>query len=113
MPEQITKYPDVTLKVLKGAGARCGEGVEQKILTRCPKERFCSLPTGEICVYGISEVSEMTQIGGRELAQAISLHDPSSSSTARSISSFEVVVLAAIFIAGLLLGRLWTGLKKR
>lgn len=24
MPEQITKYPDVTLQVLKEAGARCG-----------------------------------------------------------------------------------------
>lgn len=49
MPEQITKYPDVTLKVLKGAGAVCGEGAPQKILTQCPAERFCSLPTGEIC----------------------------------------------------------------
>lgn len=26
MPEQISKYPEVTLKVLKGAGARCSEG---------------------------------------------------------------------------------------
>lgn len=52
MPEQISKYPEVTLEVLKGAGARCGEGVEQKILTRCPPERSCSLPTG----YGIEQI---------------------------------------------------------
>ena len=53
MPEQISKYPDVTLKVLKGAGAVCGEGAKQKILTQCPAEQFCKLPTGEICVYGV------------------------------------------------------------
>ena len=57
MSEQITKYPDVTLRVLKGAGAVCGEGATQKILTQCPAARFCALPTGEICVYGINEIS--------------------------------------------------------
>ncbi len=30
MPEQISKYPEVTIQVLKGAGARCGERAEQK-----------------------------------------------------------------------------------
>ena len=48
MPEQITKYPDVTLQVLKGAGAVCGEGAPQKILKQCPAARFCALPTGEM-----------------------------------------------------------------
>ncbi len=62
MPEQISKYPDVTLEVLKGAGAVCGEGAPQKILTQCPSERFCSLTTGEICVYGIKQIPQMTQI---------------------------------------------------
>jgi len=65
MPEQISKYPDVTLQVLKGAGAKCGEGAEQKILKQCPAERFCSLPTGEICVYGIDGIANMTQISPR------------------------------------------------
>lgn len=46
MPEQISKYPDITLQVLKDSGARCGEGFEQKILTMCPPERFCALPGG-------------------------------------------------------------------
>jgi hypothetical protein len=71
MPEQISKYPEVTLEVLKGAGARCGEGVEQKILKQCPAERFCSLPTGEICVYGVGDIPTMTQIKTEELAQVV------------------------------------------
>lgn len=50
MPEQITKYPDITLEVLQGAGAVCGKGAPQKILKQCPAERFCSLPTGEIII---------------------------------------------------------------
>ena len=62
MPEQISKYPDVTLKVLKEAGARCGEGAKQKILTQCPREQFCALQSGEICVYGIEQIPQMTQI---------------------------------------------------
>ncbi len=61
MPEIISRYPEITLKVLKESGARCGEGLPQKILTKCPEERFCSLPTGEICVYGINELHKTTQ----------------------------------------------------
>ncbi len=113
MPEQISKYPEVTLKVLKGAGARCGEGLEQKILTRCPEERFCSLPTGEICVYGVGEISQMTQITSRELAHAIGLGGQPPSMTARPLTTFEVAILAMVFIVGLLLGRRWAGLKKQ
>jgi hypothetical protein len=71
MPEQITKYPEVTFKVLEGGGARCGEGVQQKILTRCPQDQFCSLETGELCVYGISQIPQMTQISRQELAQVV------------------------------------------
>lgn len=44
MPEQITKYPDITLQVLSEAGAVCGQGAPQKILKQCPVERFCSHP---------------------------------------------------------------------
>lgn len=71
MPEQITKYPDVTIKVLKEAGARCGEGLEQKILKQCPADRFCALPTGELCVYGIVDIHRMTQIKPDELAKVV------------------------------------------
>lgn len=70
MPEQIAKYPDMTLRELKGAGAVCGEGATQKILTQCPAARFCA-STGEICVYAINEISNMTQINAREIAAVV------------------------------------------
>ncbi|CAG1016266.1 hypothetical protein BURC_01222 [Burkholderiaceae bacterium] len=61
MPEQLTKHPDVTLQVLRSAGAQCGTQAPQEILTACPAERFCKLPGGEICVYGIADAPRMTQ----------------------------------------------------
>jgi hypothetical protein len=81
MPEQISKYPEVTLQVLTGAGARCGEGIPPKILVKCPAERFCALPGGEICVYGITQIPQMTQITTKELAQVV-CPDARQSSTA-------------------------------
>lgn len=71
MPEQISKYPEVTIQVLKGGGARCGPGVEKQILKQCPSERFCAFPSGEICVYGIDQVPQMTQIKTAELARVV------------------------------------------
>ena len=71
MPEQITKYPDVTLQVLREAGARCGEGEPQQILTQCPRERFCALPTGEMCIYGVEQIPQMTQIKTAEIADVV------------------------------------------
>lgn len=70
MPEQLTKHPGVTLEVLKSAGAKCGEGATQAILKSCPAERFCALPGGEICVYGLPDAARMTQIAPGELAAA-------------------------------------------
>lgn len=72
MPEQLTKYPEVTLKVLRSAGARCGEGAPQAILGQCPSERFCRLPGGEICVYGLDEAARMTQVTPAEWAGLLS-----------------------------------------
>lgn len=62
MPEQLTKHPQVTLQVLRSTGATCGQGAAQEILTQCPAERFCKLPGGEVCVYGLPEAAQMTQI---------------------------------------------------
>ena len=107
MPEQISKYPEVTLKVLKGAGAVCGEGAPQKILTQCPAERFCSLSTGEICVYGIKEIPQMTQIRVKELAQVVCPSTQRSASISTAVSGTEVILLGAVFLAGLALGRYW------
>ena len=72
MPEIITKYPDIVLQVLNEAGAKCGTGAVQRILTACPPEQFCSLPTGEICVYGVNEIPQMTQISSAEITQVVS-----------------------------------------
>ena len=103
MPEQISKYPDVTLEVLKGADAVCGEGAPQQILTQCPAERFCSLPTGEICVYGIKEIPRMTQITLQELAQVVYPRAEQDAGASRAISGAEGLPLAAVFLAGLAL----------
>lgn len=67
MPEIVTKYPNLALQELKDAGIKCGVGAKQQILITCPKENFCALPTGEICVYGIKDVPQMTQITALDL----------------------------------------------
>jgi len=107
MPEQISKYPEVTLKVLKEAGAVCGEGAKQKILTQCPAERFCSLPTGEICVYGINDIPKMTQITAQELASVVCPSAQQNAEVAVGMSSMEGILFGSVFVAGLLLGRFW------
>jgi hypothetical protein len=68
MPEQLTKHPQVTLQVLQSAGAQCGVGAKQEILTACPAERFCKLPGGEVCVYGLPEARQMTQVTAADWA---------------------------------------------
>jgi hypothetical protein len=103
MPEQISKYPDVTLKVLKGAGARCGDGITPKILTKCPADRFCALPTGEICVYGITEIPQMTQIAPKELARVVCPGAQPSSSV--GAGSAEAIALAGALAIGFMIGR--------
>ena len=106
MPEVISKYPDIVIKVLQEAGARCGEGLPQQILKACPAERFCSLPTGEICVYGIDQISQMTQISGNEIAQVVS-------AAPQAALSWEVVFLIVIvFIAAFAFGVLFQKARK-
>jgi hypothetical protein len=105
MPEQITKFPDVTLRVLKSAGAVCGEGATQKILTKCPAERFCALPSGEICVYGIDEIPQMTQIDVHEIA-AVVAPEISPGITALSPTwGLAALILGVGFLIGFTLGR--------
>jgi hypothetical protein len=111
MPEQISKYPDVTLEVLKGAGAVCGGGAPQEILTQCPSERFCSLPTGEICVYGIKEIPQMTQITLQELAQVICPMAQQGAAVSGVMSGTKGIMLGAALLVGLVLGRFWQKLR--
>ena len=105
MPEQISKYPDVTLKVLKGAGARCGEGEKQQILTQCPAERFCALPTGEVCVYGIKDIPQMTQITVQELARVVCPPGAQTSAASLALSGGEFALLGIALAAGVVTGR--------
>jgi hypothetical protein len=101
MPEQISKYPDITLQVLRESGAVCGQGAPQTILKQCPRDRFCSLKTGEICVYGINEVPKMTQITTQELAKVVCPLTPKGASLFPSgVPALE----AALIFAGMLSG---------
>jgi hypothetical protein len=98
MPEIITKYPDIVLQILRESGVECGTGVAQRILTACPPERFCSLPTGEICVYGLNEIPEMTQVSAAEIIQSIS-------AVPLPIFTSEMILLAiATFAIGIAAG---------
>lgn len=99
MPEIITKYPDIVLQILRGSGAECGAGAAQRILTACPPERFCSMPTGEVCVYGLNEIPKMTQISAAEITQVVS------AAPLPSIFSLEAILLIALTLAiGLVIG---------
>src|SRR6187397_1718746 len=98
MPEVITKYPEQALKILKEAHIACGVGKPQQILVHCPKDRFCSLPTGEICVYGIGEIQSTTQFQPLEFALFTF-----------SLPFFAIMTLAFAF--GIVSGLFWK--KKR
>ncbi|EKD72197.1 MAG: hypothetical protein ACD_45C00739G0004 [uncultured bacterium] len=97
MPEIITKYPEVVMQVLQGSGAKCGTGEKQKILTHCPPGQFCSLPAGEMCVYGIQDISHMQQVSSTEIFQIIKDVPP-------MFSLMNLGLLAVIFLVGLFIG---------
>ena len=107
MPEQVTKYPDVTLQVLRESGAVCGQGAPQKILKQCPRDRFCSLRTGEICVYGINEIPKMTQITPQELAKFVCPQAQKAGLFSTGISTLEAALIFAMFASGLGMGKFW------
>jgi hypothetical protein len=105
MPEQISKYPDVTLRVLRESGAVCGQGAPQKILKQCPRDRFGSLRTGEICVYGINEIPKMTQITSQELAKVVCPQAQKAALFSAGISGLEAALIVAVFLSGLGAGK--------
>lgn len=105
MPEQLSKHPEVTLKVLEGAGAVCGKGATQEILTQCPPEQFCALPTGEVCIYGLDQISQMTQITPHDLAAALG-RVPAQPPFSVGPLGFGITLLLAL-AAGFAGGRLW------
>lgn len=114
MPEQLTKHPDVTLQVLRSAGARCGEGQAQRILTTCPPERFCKLPGGEMCIYGLADASRMTQISASDwqtMLRSLSL-EPAAPEPAPPTSEGSMLLGGSLLLAGVALGAVfarWRG----
>jgi hypothetical protein len=111
MPEQITKYPDVTIQVLREGGARCGPGVKKNILTQCPSERFCSLPSGEMCIYGIGEIAQMTQVTPQELARVVCPPAKRAGDDAPQIALAGVDGWLVAFAAGLVVSGLWRRIR--
>ena len=99
MPEILTRYPDVALSVLKSAGAKCGVGINQQILTSCPSEHFCSFPQGEICVYGLNDIGKMTQIHLNEFSDLVS-------SVPSIYSNINIVLLVVSCMIGIFIGLL-------
>lgn len=104
MPEQLSKYPDVTLQVLRSAGARCAEGAPQAILSRCPRERFCQLPGGEICVYGLNEAARMTQVTPAEWAALLSTLPRQAAPASQDAAAWPLLIGGASLLVGVALG---------
>ena len=108
MPEQLTKHPEVTLDVLRSGGAVCGErAAPQAILTACPVERFCKLPGGELCVYGLRDAASMSQITKADwqgLATILPLFSPEPEAAPAAESGPALQAAFAGVGAGLLLG---------
>lgn len=61
MPELLTKHPKIVKSMLEDMGAECGRGNPQKILKKCPKSSFCTVPPGEFCVLGLDQADKLTQ----------------------------------------------------
>lgn len=108
MPEQLTKHPEVTLQVLRSAGAQCGEGAPQAILTQCPPARFCRLPGGEVCVYGLAEAPRMTQLSAADWQAVQQALSPAAPPPANAFGTQDLAVGAGALVVGLALGVLVT-----
>lgn len=126
MPEILTKHPDIALRVLESQGARCGDGIAPKILTHCPREKFCVLDGGELCVYGANELGQMTQLSSADLCREAAPSGPSSTRSSSRSSVAEsgarsgvveielgtVAFFVAIFAGGMIGARWWPGRRR-
>lgn len=97
MPEILTKYPNAVYIVLKSAGAKCGEGLKPHILKNCPEEQFCVLPEGELCVYDIKNISQMTQVTPTDVTDIVS-------SVPTIYGNLNIILLMASCLFGILFG---------
>ena len=75
MPELLTKHPDIVIELLLETG-RVKLDEEKTILTKCPDSQFLRVYDkrgefiGELCVYDISKIDEMTQFGCDDVAKS-------------------------------------------
>jgi hypothetical protein len=102
MPEVLSKHPDVALQVLKEQGAQCGVGVRPKILKACPQEKFCLLKGGELCVYGPTELGQMTQLSRNEVCGPVPTPRSEASFAGPAVGlglGFVAVATAAVALA--------------
>ncbi len=106
MPEVLTKHPDVVLKVLESGGARCGDGLPQKILTKCPQEVFCALPGGEMCVYGVADFGAMTQLDNKDLAPLVCKQNTQATSIGCAVAGPNGgAAIVGVLLVGLMIWR--------
>ena len=99
MPEIITRYPAAVESVLKAANMKCGTGVKPKVLTSCPDEKLCQLPSGkgEICVYSIQDIDNMSQISSFQFLQSSNFIVPA--------ISLGVMILVVGIMAGMAINK--------
>jgi hypothetical protein len=113
MPEQLTKHPEVTLQVLRSSGAKCAQGEAQDILAQCPAERFCKLPGGEICVFGLSDASRMTQITATEWSALVPAAPPAAPRSEDAFSGEALLSGGIGLLAGAAIGFALARLRHR
>ena len=113
MPEQLTKHPEVTLRVLRSAGAKCGEGITPQILVQCPAARFCQLPGGEVCVYGLPDAVRMTQINAADW-RALQLAPRPDVQPLQTVPLGTLLLaIVGALVAGMLLAGAWSRRRHR
>lgn len=100
MPEQLTKHPEVTLQVLRSSGAKCAEGARPDILASCPPARFCKMPGGEICIYGLAEAPKMTQITVADWESVVAAVSPKGTHASQSLPSLDLLSIAVGLAVG-------------
>lgn len=87
--------------------------MEKQILKQCPSERFCALPGGEICVYGIEQIPQMTQIKSTELARVVCPPAQRSGRDPGDAAGPDLGALGVTFALGLAVGAVSLRFRRR
>ncbi|HVL76771.1 MAG TPA: hypothetical protein VM406_12210 [Noviherbaspirillum sp.] len=100
MTEVFTREPETVIKTLQDAGL-CRAQAPARETADCPAAQSCLLADGaQLCVQGV-------QTAGTAVPAAPAANE------AREITGMEVVSVAAVFIAGIALGRYWPRSRSR